>query len=95
MNDCVVVRLCTTSRPAGRVKAANQAGKDANSIQKTQSRKDASSSKSPLFIENWAKRTMGGLKMNCLVATIVFQPFQSPFVGDFPSVRVHSFSKDP
>ena len=40
------------------------------------------------------KWTLGGLKINCRYATIDFQPSQSPFLIDFPSVTVHSFSKD-
>ena len=41
------------------------------------------------------KWTLGGLKINCRVATIDFQPSQSPFLIDFPSVTVHSFFKNP
>ena len=41
---CYSQKSGTRSRPAGRVKAANQAGKDAKSIQKAQPRKDAQSS---------------------------------------------------
>ena len=39
------------------------------------------------------KWTLGGLKINCRVATIDFQPSQSPFLIDFLPVTVHSFSK--
>ena len=49
---------------------------------------DAMRDKNSKIEQKW---TLGGLKINRRVATIDFQPSQSPFLIDFPPVKEKTF----